>query len=1445
MKQKEHRGRHILSRITACAALAALLVVCLPLAADDRALLRDAVGAPYVFILFDTSGSMHWTPKCSQENFDDGVCTNLCPTGDCFTNRNGDDPNAKFRQAKEAMYEVLQQVTNINFGFATYNQDDLRVTAKHWLYRVSEDQPNGLFTLDDGTIYPEAGSEDNFGDRWSCNSGGSRTGCDNRNNFADVDDTWEMHRTQRYPKLDPDNSYQYIYIRDTDGRRYRVVYRPLSQSAVAGQALGDPILDVKIKLGRCNSNSGRCGSSNSTTLFDYEIRYELVGDFLAWDIGTDRTEPKMGFFSQGTSDDGPANNTCAGWDPASTGNPSSDDDLYSDYRVRWPTDTSHPFVADYGWLFYRGDVLPLDWNDDNYDEVLKRFAPNHGTGSDPDFGIASYFEDVPRSGESIIRLKDEDQRPMLAWGSTPIGESIKDFREWYAGCSHGSCPHGGGWSDVAAEHDPDWGCRKRYLLVVTDGDNTCQGADACSGTAALHAQEDIKTYVVAFGVENSSGNRLNCMANNGGTGDPIYPQNKQELVDALSAIFGEIKEEARTFASAAVPSVQSEVADLIYLSNFTPLNGESLWDGHLDSYLKPLPLTDDGRPDKSRKCSATVQSACHLFDAGEVLLTQTPTAEEAELAAPGDFAALKLGDYDNQRRVFYGQENLYRKVPGKLWLFFPPDPNDGVDQLSLLDLGRGMNFPMTEPEALADKVNPIIRKVLAQKEAVIEDVDGNESTITFVLGDIFHSDPTVIDSPHNFGFFVQDLFVDDPTIACDDTSTINRGYRCFAEKHRWRRKMLAVGANDGQVHFFDGGYFDHDTTGPSKDPYTWRFTNGTGKEMFSYIPRLTLPILREQVEGSRQIYSVDGSVTVDDVFIDPTHKGVGSNNEPDPDDREWRTVAIGGLREGGSIDGGGHLTETEHGFVSGYYALDITQPDKYEEYSYDRDTNVGVTVTEKHYLGTKTIKPHCIRVRSDGGHKKNSGCKTLHGKRRSFPAELWLFTDTMLYGGVEYAMNEEVEDYDGDGVVDGRSENRDLGDTWSNPVITRIRTCTSNCDPDDADNDIESAFVAVFGGGFDPFSLKEDPQRGTFIYMVEVETGTTLYKRQVHGMVTASPSVISDQFGVASEIYFGTTAGLVYKIAIRDVPGRISTQAFDPLFFNPQPPNDIDVTRIFEEEWEPFPIFDTSDPLTGEIRPLYTDIVAFRIDEADSYGLAFGTGDREDLWAFDDDDTEGRYYFIVDEVDFTRLEYLDGNLPIDESSYQMMEPEISDFAIQDPEENFLFPDDAARSNGIRGGWAMKLADDERTLGKAFGLKGILIFTTYQPQSVSVDPGHGNPHDNEPVCSRTGVTRVFALFVDNGNPIGDERYASVPSFVGPTVVDPASTTNPGDSQYTDPNTSSLSADDRVQMEYLKRFFPDNCRFANYWLNVTGSRSDTGIVIYIKIPICSVEGRWRDF
>ena len=74
-------------------------------------------------------------------------------------------------------------------------------------------------------------------------------------------------------------------------------------------------------------------------------------------------------------------------------------------------------------------------------------------------------------------------------------------------------------------------------------------------------------------------------------------------------------------------------------------------------------------------------------------------------------------------------------------------------------------------------------------------------------------------------------------------------------------------------------------------------------------------------------------------------------------------------------------------------------------------------------------------------------------------------------------------------------------------------------------------FVAVFGGGLDP----EQPGiSGNFLYMVDVETGKALYKRELAGAVPSEPAAVdTDQDGILDTLYVGTTGGLLYKVDLR------------------------------------------------------------------------------------------------------------------------------------------------------------------------------------------------------------------------------------------------------------------------------------------------------------------------
>jgi hypothetical protein len=89
--------------------------------------------------------------------------------------------------------------------------------------------------------------------------------------------------------------------------------------------------------------------------------------------------------------------------------------------------------------------------------------------------------------------------------------------------------------------DPLWACRKTYLLLVSDGGDTCQtGSNPNADVASLYSKWGLRTYVFAVGVPANSDLLLKNLATNG-RGLIEYPQTRQQLVDALNSFFASIQ----------------------------------------------------------------------------------------------------------------------------------------------------------------------------------------------------------------------------------------------------------------------------------------------------------------------------------------------------------------------------------------------------------------------------------------------------------------------------------------------------------------------------------------------------------------------------------------------------------------------------------------------------------------------------------------------------------------------------------------------------------------------------------------------------------------------------------------------------------------------------------------------------------------------------------------
>lgn len=1374
--------------------------------ADDRDLVREAGREPYLHIIFDVSGSMNWTPPIED----------LGLARDSFAPAYGDDPTSKFYQAKSALFRVLTDPElegAVNWGFGTYNQDRVRVYRKHWLYQATEMPPWS------GTIpYPVPTQAKLFGDHCMDDRDGDTTcdldaahgeisgdrlgscGTPQRLN-TNIEDTGEL---LSFPVLGDTGVTRTDEWVSFGGRRFRIRWQ-----TVATGNLGDPTIKVTVQMREARNDCQVWLTAEEETTMEFGPVYthDLSGDeprplaganeAFVWQIENHSNQDGQpaGFWNY-VNDTYNSSGWCNGWDP----NNDSGTDSDAGINLKVPT------VADpdgRGAVFSRGDIIPLDWQDPvvwgagntNKDAILRRLAPDWDPDDPnyvPELRSTPYFQDHPnalRGTTHKLSLEPEyvNSPPMIPFGSTPIGASMDDFIDWYDT-----------WQQVAdtPDGDPTFGCRTVNLLILTDGDETCGGAP-CTAATQLYDGRNVRTFVVGFGLAAVAGNTLDCIAQNGGTdaidfdGDgvidmtgPIYPGNEDELVEALKQIIVAIQPRPRSFAAAAVPQASANTPDKTYLTSFIPLLEEPVWPGRLDAYLRPVPTYEitvdlpdgttetrfvpDNRP--SASCGPDSQdpdeeTQCHLWNAAEELLAQSPTDAQVLL---GDY---NLGLSEDQRRVYYPQfddiaPRSARPAPtvpvipvGVPWTrSYYERPSDDAGWLDLLeaygicdalDTACGLD-PVNRDEAIAT-LDFFHAVKVAQHPA-----DGSD--IRYALGDIFHSDPVVLGNPDNFRYWTADVGGSGTLPLEDPCGTSPNGYRCYFDQQQLRRKMVLLGSNSGQLHAFDAGIWRglngngcENSTIPGQQILQGEFDGGTGAELFSYVPRISLPSQNDLRVLGNHDFTIDGRVSHADIFIDPLHDGI-----PSESDREWRSVFMGGMREGGK----------------GYFAIDYTQPDTL-------DTCNGTPVIPEPEPGSRNWVPSCL----DGG----VGCGTL-----PLATTLWEFEDNTDCG---ISLLDGQCDDDANGIAD-------LGDSWSAPVMGRILVTV------DGGATIEDRHVAIFGGGMDPLRKGMADAEGNHLYMIDIETGRKIYKRPVEGSIPMEVAAVdTDQNGILDTIYAGTTVGIMYKVDIS------SPQALEDDGLGP---------RIIAEEWDPFPVF--VDPGM----PFYFPPSVIFVPHLGKYAIGWGGGDREDLWEVTQ--RSGRIYMLLDR-DFSREDYLNGDLPLTILDIQRIDPDAPcadiDYLRQPP-----------------WGWYIELEEEERTLNRAFSLAGVTVISTYQPEQ-SIGLGGG-------VCVRTGDSRTFVVnttsacgLLPSDDPNNLDRYFVIEGgFLSSPFVETGQTKNPSGDD--DGPTADDIPDDLVSvMGEIRKLFPDDCKFANYTINIKAVRDDTGIQFLAAIPICTVETNWRDF
>lgn len=1457
----KHNNRVFATTLGLTAALAMLVMggLLVPAAdADDTDLFRSSFGKPYLFIFFDTSSSVNNQPDQQRP-----------------VPANGDDPQSIFRSAKRVFHDVFTQVEAdnpgaVHYGFASYNQDEMRIRGKHWLYEVAAGSPAVSFGVD-GPTYPDpgellvfgahfpvetqgrtpdfSGGQGSMGPEQGDANGPEATDAGvlgNCSGFgtADIGDSIQRTQINRFSKLHPVAGATPGLVGSmipttlhivSEGTLYKLVVSPKTG------LVGDSTLTATFQLFDCADNP--IGAPADVQLSEVQefFYHEQVhpDDFSLHNPNS--FEMTNGYWEY---QDVQALATCGddspfgglGWEGNYDGtfvspdvNPIpalSDVDSFGDMpecpagaadcNLRQPTDVygqvhacHEPTEPEWRARDF-GDLIPFDWENTNAEAFFRRLAPNRATSpANPDFGVATYFTDVPAS-DGFLRLKIPAQKPLTAFGGSPIGDALADWRCYYLGetqqgqgghkCKQPNPAFGAGWDDLAAACDSEFGCRKVYQIIITDGENNCSGEDPAADAANLQRQR-IESWVINFGGPLNS--RLERLTNITG-GEYVEVGDPQELEDELERIAGIILEDVRQFASAAAPQIQADDNDKVFNASFQPVDSladvsptAGVWPGRLDAFLKPVPIATDGTPDTSPAVACSTdpgvapRANCHLWDATEQLVLQSTG----------------LGNSADERRVFYSMLDGTRRM-------LEPTSGGGSDAY---DLWRGMGLiPATMPDDGDSAANEALHETSANgaldRLYAIKTFDPESTTtgdeVEFVMGDIFHSEPLVVDQPEGVTYFRRNLFND---LDADDCNDDNPGYRCFFLKHQNRRKVMFFGANDGLLHALDAGIFR-----PEGHPsgFDLRYDDGTGREIFAYAPRAVLPTIHSQNSGGPRQWSVDASPNASDVFID-----VGG-----PNGREWRTVLMTGLRRGGR----------------GYAALDITQPDTYDD---------GIPEPD----GSPDYVPSCI----NGG----GGCGPI-----PYAAPLWEFTDSKLEPEDSSAGTpDRLVPFDED--LNGTP---DLAATWSDPVLGLMYVCDDDggdCDPNLNPENVSVRSVAIFGGGF-----SAEDTAGDWLYIVDVETGQAIYKQQLlvvengvptsAGSVPAEPAVVDvDTDGFIDRIYVGTRRGYVLRADLRDVNGNAPT--LTPVATVPTTEAGVvalNVPRIQGPEFVPHEVFRaaaTNDAIPPAARQIFYRPAAGFLSDLGEYAIAFGTGNREEL--FTQDGQPGRFYVVRDNIavgDFV-TRYSDVDLTL----------------ITDGVDGVLGTDTLAENSATQG-WVLLTRANDRLITTPFQVAGITVFTMFEPDICVDSDGDGEcdggnenpkPNDPDPVCSRTGTSRVFAVNTRNADGLlfsdGTRiRGIDIAGFVVSPTIERAGTQNiydpdnpaggstrPDDTPEDPSDDQDLRAceedpDCMLALAEMQKLQPDNCKYSSQRHNLPLTTDLLVRVGEIPIPICIIDKNW---
>ena len=442
-----------------------------------------------------------------------------------------------------------------------------------------------------------------------------------------------------------------------------------------------------------------------------------------------------------------------------------------------------------------------------------------------------------------------------------------------------------------------------------------------------------------------------------------------ELENALITAFSSILNRVSSGSAASVVSTSRKGEGLLYQAVFWPqlldINGEeATWAGDVYAYWlddEGLMYEDDGASSPKRLAEDDSKITVWYDDSGTLKRSRAcsggtvvngtcvdGTAKELSSVKHVWSASQWLNDTSlnaTEQRTAYDPSNPTITDKYRRYIMTWNDENED----GKVDDGEYMpfiasNFDTTSEVCDAATVNWVrgldSTEFRSRQIFVDTDSDGSpDSTVTWRLGDIINSSPTVVAAPaENY-----DLIWGDAS------------YGDFYRKYKNRRIMVYFGANDGMLHAVNSGFYSEDDSAY----YTHSYGNGTydnskgfelGTEMWAYVPynlHPHLPCLTNKKYQHQYYVDLKPRIFEAQVFKD---------DGPDGDHPGgWGTILVAGFNFGG--DGEQNLYKNPNYYGSSFFIFDITNPENEPtflgEFTYDGDYVMGYTLNQPTVVAVK------------------------------------------------------------------------------------------------------------------------------------------------------------------------------------------------------------------------------------------------------------------------------------------------------------------------------------------------------------------------------------------------------------------------------------------------------------------------------------------------------------